>query len=146
MTEPAPLPAPTADPTVFDRQQYVSLTTFRRSGVPVATPVWIARDGDELVVVSVDATGKTKRLRANPLVTLRPCDVRGRVADTAPTYAGTARVVRDAAGVAQVKRTIARKYPLARLGDLANRLTFGLAQRKPRAGIRITLTPVQPQD
>ncbi|MDT0352926.1 PNPOx family protein [Pseudonocardia charpentierae] len=31
-------------------ERFVSLTTFRRDGTPVATPVWIARDGDALVV------------------------------------------------------------------------------------------------
>ncbi len=66
--------------------------------------------------------------------------MRGNVVDGAPTYAGTATVVRDAKAVAAVKATIAHKYPLARVGDAANKLTFGLLQRSPRAGIRITLT------
>jgi len=46
---------------------YVQLTTFRRSGEPVRTPVWVAPavdDGDHLVVITVDDTGKTKRLAA----------------------------------------------------------------------------------
>lgn len=135
MTEPA---AP--DPSVFDPIQYVSFTTFRKSGVRVATPVWIARDGHDLVVITVDQTGKTKRLNHNPAVELRPCDMRGNVVDDAPTYTGTATVERDQQSVANVKAIIARKYPLARVGDAANKLTFGLLQRSPRAGIRITLT------
>lgn len=129
-----------ADPSVFDHIQYVALTTFRKTGVGVATPVWVARDGDELVVITVDNTGKTKRLSRNPTVELRPCDMRGNVVDGAPTYSGAATVVRDANAVAAVAATIARKYPLARVGDVANKLTFGLLQRSPRAGIRITLT------
>lgn len=129
-----------ADPSVFDDVQYVSLTTFRKTGVGVPTAVWMARDEDQLVVTTVDKTGKVKRLANNPAVELRPCDMRGNVVDGAPTYSGTAQVVRDAAGIATVKQAIARKYPLARVGDAANKVTFGLLQRAPRAGIRITLT------
>ena len=129
-----------ADPSVFDDVQYVALTTFRKTGVGVPTAVWIARDGDELVVTTIDKSGKVKRLANNPAVELRPCDMRGNVVDGAPTYSGTAHVVRDAAGIGAVKRAVARKYPLARVGDAANKLTFGLLQRSPRAGIRITLT------
>ncbi|EWT00407.1 hypothetical protein N865_15930 [Intrasporangium oryzae NRRL B-24470] len=120
--------------------RYVSLTTFRRTGEGVSTPVWIARDGDELVVITVDGVGKTKRLKGNPVVELRPCDMRGQVADGAPTFTGTARVVRDEAGVASVKRAIGAKYAMARLGDAVASVTDRLRKRTPRAGIRITLT------
>ncbi|HBF82651.1 MAG TPA: PPOX class F420-dependent oxidoreductase, partial [Streptomyces sp.] len=29
----------------FARSEYVSLTTYRKDGTPVATPVWAAADG-----------------------------------------------------------------------------------------------------
>lgn len=119
--------------------RYVSLTTFRRSGEPVATPVWVARDGGELVVVTVDPSGKLKRLANDPRVQLRPCDMRGRVPDGAPTYAGTAVVDRSPEGVAAVKRAIGRKYVMARLGDALASVTDRVRRRTPRAGIRITL-------
>jgi PPOX class probable F420-dependent enzyme len=57
---------------------YVSLTTFRRTGVPVSTPVWAAPDGDTLVVWTRADSGKVKRLRHTSRVTVAPCDVRGR--------------------------------------------------------------------
>jgi uncharacterized protein len=119
--------------------RYVSLTTFRRSGQPVATPVWIARDGDELVVITVDGVGKTKRLAHTSRVQLRPCDMRGTVPDGAPTHDGTATVVRAPQEVAAVKRAIGAKYPLARLGDAAAALVSVVVKRRPRAGIRIVL-------
>jgi uncharacterized protein len=37
---------------------YVSLTTFRRTGVPVSTPVWAAPKGDTLVVWTRADSGK----------------------------------------------------------------------------------------
>jgi PPOX class probable F420-dependent enzyme len=119
---------------------YISLTTFRRDGTPVTTPVWIARDGAELVVVTVVPAGKLKRLAHTARVELRPCDVRGHVPEGAPTYRGTARVDRTPEGVAAVKRAMARKYLTARLGDALARLASPVVRRKERAGIRITLT------
>jgi PPOX class probable F420-dependent enzyme len=118
---------------------YVSLTTFRKSGVGVATPVWIARSGDELVAITVDGTGKTKRLARDPRVELRPCDVRGQVAQEAPVWAGVATVARDDESIASARSAIGSKYLMARLGDIGNRLTFGVFRRSPRAAIRIKL-------
>jgi PPOX class probable F420-dependent enzyme len=57
---------------------YVSLTTFRRTGVPVSTPVWAAPDRGTLVVWTRADSGKVKRLRHMARVTVAPCDVRGR--------------------------------------------------------------------
>lgn len=128
-----------SDLDVLNAQRYVSLTTFRRTGAPVSTPVWIARDGAELVVVTVDPAGKLKRLAHTARVELRPCNPRGRVPEGAPTYAGTAVVVRTPEGVAAVKRALARKYVMARLGDAVARVTDRVRPRAPRAGIRITL-------
>lgn len=119
--------------------RYVSLTTFRRSGAPVSTPVWIARDGDELVVITIDDVGKTKRLAHTSRVELRPCDVRGTVSGDAPTHHGTARIVREPEEIAAVKRAIGQKYLLARLGNLVTGVTSRVVKGKPRAGIRIVL-------
>ena len=129
-------------PTELDvvaANQYVSLTTFRRSGEPVATPVWIARDGDDLVVITVDQLGKTKRLAHTPQVELRPCDMRGVVPDGAPVYSGTALLDRTPEGVAAVKAAMSSKYVTARIGNTLERVLGPLMRRKPRAGIRIRL-------
>lgn len=49
---------------------YVSLTTFRRSGEAVSTPVWFAIVGDRIYVGTDPASGKMKRIRDNPRVLL----------------------------------------------------------------------------
>ena len=59
--------------------RYISLTTFRPDGTSVATPVWVARTGDALIVITDPTSGKAKRLRANPRVRVSPCDMRGRL-------------------------------------------------------------------
>jgi PPOX class probable F420-dependent enzyme len=106
--------------TAFDEAaaaRYVSFTTFRRTGEPVATPVWIAPDGDELLFVSEDPAGKLKRLRNNPAVELRPCSLRGEVSDGAPTWRGTATVHRDEPSLRRARRATGRKYPEARISN-----------------------------
>lgn len=125
---------------------YVSLTTFRRSGAPVATPVWFAPSPDDpahFAVITVDDTGKTKRLAHTARVEVRPCDVRGRVAPGAAAYAGTARVVRDPAGVASVRRSVVAKYGVvARFSDLADAVGSKVGiRRAARAAILVEVEP-----
>ncbi|MGK5676415.1 PPOX class F420-dependent oxidoreductase, partial [Micromonospora sp. URMC 106] len=67
--------------TTLDRlasEKYVLLTTFRKDGRAVPTPVWAVRDGDALAVWSAADSGKVKRIRRSGDVTVAPCDVRGR--------------------------------------------------------------------
>jgi hypothetical protein len=37
---------------VLSDHRFVALTTFRRSGAPVSTPVSVGRDGESLVVLT----------------------------------------------------------------------------------------------
>ena len=55
----------------------VLLTTYRRDGTPVGTPVSIAFDGDRAFFRSYDKAWKTKRLRNNPNVEVAPATVKG---------------------------------------------------------------------
>jgi PPOX class probable F420-dependent enzyme len=123
---------------------YVALTTFRRTGAPVTTPVWFAPSLDEpglFTVITVDDTGKTKRLAHTDTVDLQACDIRGKVAPGTPTFHGTARVVRDADHVASVRRAVVAKYGLpARFSDLTDTVGAKLGlKRAPRAGILVSV-------
>jgi PPOX class probable F420-dependent enzyme len=126
--------------------KYVALTTFRRTGVPVTTPVWFAPSLDEprlFVVISLDDAGKVKRLAHTPRVELQACDMRGRVAPGSPTWAGSATVVRDAEGIASVRRGVVAKYGFpARFSDLADSIGSKVGLRRaPRAGILVSVDP-----
>ena len=77
------------------KSRYVSLTTFRRDGAPVATPVWVAHQGDELVVYTASSFGKAKRLRNCSRVLVAPCDMGGR--PTGDAIEGTARLQDESA-------------------------------------------------
>ena len=87
----------TTDTTLDDLadEKFVSLTTFRKNGVGVPTPVWIGRDGDALVVTTPVGSGKVKRLRRNCTVELRPF----RLARTAQTLNSGMRLMGSSAGL-----------------------------------------------
>jgi PPOX class probable F420-dependent enzyme len=59
--------------------QYMALTTFRKTGQPVPTPVWFAQVGDKLYIVTQPDSGKVKRIRNNAQIEVAPCDMRGNV-------------------------------------------------------------------
>jgi uncharacterized protein len=92
--------------------RFVSLTTFRRSGEPVSTPVWIGRDGGALVVLTPAGSGKVRRLRHDPRVEIRPCGRFGKVPDGVQPVAATAELREVPADVEQARATIRRTYPL----------------------------------
>jgi PPOX class probable F420-dependent enzyme len=58
-------------------EKYLLLTTFRKDGRAVPTPLWVVPDGTGLAFWTPAGTGKLKRIRNNGRVTVQPCDVRG---------------------------------------------------------------------
>jgi PPOX class probable F420-dependent enzyme len=99
-------------PPTIHGQKYLSLTTFRKTGVAIPTPVWFGEDDDKIYIMTRSDSGKYKRLRNNPQVRIAPCTVRGKV--TGPEFAATARVLPPESWP-QARQTIRRKYWLARL-------------------------------
>lgn len=55
-------------------EPFLSLVTFRRNGIAVPTPVWAAPGEGCLLVWTGAESGKVKRLRHSPAVTVAPCD------------------------------------------------------------------------
>lgn len=88
--------------------KYVRLTTYRKDGSASGAPVWVAPDGDSIVVWTTPNTWKVKRIRRNPEVALQVSDGRGRTTGE-EVYPGTARIL-DAAGTERVRELVARKY------------------------------------
>lgn len=91
----------------FGRSAYLSLTTFRRDGQPVATPVWFAVDGDRILVWSSASAGKIKRIRNNSRVIVAVCDYKGKLKGPA-VEAIAILLPQDAGEVAD--RVLNRKY------------------------------------
>jgi uncharacterized protein len=85
------------------------LTTYRRDGTPVSTPVTVALDGDRLFFRTYDAAGKAKRLRRDPDVEIAPSDFRGRA--YAEPLAARARLL-EAEETRPARRALARTAPV----------------------------------
>lgn len=98
------------DFTALADQQYVLLTTTRRTGVPVGTPVWVARHGDALVVTTGAEAGKVKRVWHTPHVTLQACDRVGKPLDGAPVVEAVASVHDDAESRKHLDAALSEKY------------------------------------
>lgn len=92
------------------REKYIDLVTYRKSGVPVHTPVWFAEQDGRLYVMTRGDSGKLKRIRNNSRVEVAPCTARGR--RTGPPLVAIARVGDDQP---LGRKLIRAKYWLARL-------------------------------
>ena len=89
------------------KAKYVSLTTFTKDGKPKPTPIWIAADGDRLLVNTEKDAWKVKRIRNTPRVTLAICDMRGNVKSDAVEAVGR---VLDESETESVYRAIGKTY------------------------------------
>ncbi|MFF5007314.1 PPOX class F420-dependent oxidoreductase [Streptomyces phaeochromogenes] len=101
--------------------KHVSLTTFRRNGQPVPTPVGSLVHDGILYALTPPDTGKAKRIRGNPQVTIAPCDMKGTVPADAPTVSATARLL-DPAETAHVQEMMRRRFFMYRLVHLVDRI------------------------
>lgn len=64
----------------FANAKYLSLETFRKTGVGVRTPIWFAQDPAQsttFYIYTLPDSGKVKRIRNNPKVRIAPCNMRG---------------------------------------------------------------------
>jgi uncharacterized protein len=128
--------------TISDEKNVVS-TTYRKSGAAVPTQTWIcALDGSRVGFWTSSASGKYKRLRNNPRITLQPSDARGRLKTGSPSVEGTAEVATSGADFDAIQSGIRAKYgvmvPITRvlntLGHLGRKFPYG------DVGVVITVT------
>lgn len=107
------------------------LTTYRRDGTPVATPVWLtALDGGDVGFYTSSASGKAKRLAHTPRVTVQPCNARGRVREGSTPIEGTARVV-VGDELERIRAGIVAKYGFMTKVAKAGAKLIGVVKRRP---------------
>jgi uncharacterized protein len=89
------------------RGKYLSLTSYRRDGTPVATTVWFVQEKGRLLVETDIESFKVKRIRRNHAVRVAACTAGGRRRGEA--VAARAELLPEYE-VARVHRLITRKY------------------------------------
>lgn len=114
------------------------LTTYRRDGTAVASPVWFVTARGEIRLWTGSGTGKVKRLRLNPRCLVAPCTFSGRV--TGAARAGTARILPGPEGQ-QVQALLRAKYPIQKRAlDAYTRLRRRPHLTDPDPGIYVAIT------
>ena len=122
-------------------EKYVLLTTYRKNGDAVATPVWIAALGDGSAgFTTEDTSGKVKRIRNNASVTVQPCSMRGKVVPGSTVVDATAEVLLGD-DARPIRAAIRRKYRIVMLLLTASDLIRKLFRRAeaPEGAIRLRL-------
>jgi uncharacterized protein len=109
------------------------LTTHKRDGTPVETPVTVAVDGDRAYVRTWDTSWKARRMRNNPNVLVAPSTVLGR--PRGPAVAARSRLL-EGDEASRAARAIARRQPL--LQGVLVPLTHRLARYRT---VHYELTP-----
>jgi uncharacterized protein len=94
------------------REQCIALTTFRKTGQAVTTPVWFAQSLGTIYVETHGDAGKLKRLRHTARVTLAPCTYSGKV--TGSVIAGNAHILTKPEECAAASTALAKKYGFMR--------------------------------
>ncbi len=104
-------------------ERYVLLTTFRRDGTPVATPVWwVSLQDGSFGFSTSSASGKAKRLAHTQRVTVQPCDRRGVVKPGTKPSDALGRLVTGAELAAIRERLMAKYGVMVRVISLFERI------------------------
>ena len=110
----------------FANAKYLSLETFRKTGVGVRTPVWFARDPAStenratFYLYTLPDSGKAKRIRNNPKVRIAPCNMRG---DLRGAWVDARARICSGDEAVKGQTQLNEKYGLAkRIGDFFSRM------------------------
>ena len=126
-----------SDRTAVLTAQYVALTTYRRDGTPVTTPVWAAAEGESLYLFSNAAAGKVKRLRNSSRAAIAPCTAIGKVTG-AQLPAEAFNLASDQ--MPKVWRLLTKKYGMAARLFVAYDRMRALLRMQPSTGIVVHLS------
>jgi PPOX class probable F420-dependent enzyme len=74
-----PRQRPVADLSALFPGRYLSVTSFKRDGTGVATPLWFVSDGSRLFALTDLHSAKVRRIRRNPRVLIAPCGPSGKL-------------------------------------------------------------------
>ena len=118
--------------TTLTNEKYINLTTFRKSGAAVATPLWFAEYQGVLYTQTFPTAGKLKRIRHTARVTLMPCTLNGKA--LGPAIEGRARILTDEQEILLAETVLALKYGLTRRIYFGALGVYGKLRRQIPAG------------
>jgi PPOX class probable F420-dependent enzyme len=98
------------------RRSYLSLTTYRRDGSAVTTPVWCVVDDNRVLMRTDSESHKVKRLRRNPSVSIAACDSRGTLRSQSIPAAAEELPTTERK---RIERLLLRKYPVGLGAEIA---------------------------
>ena len=125
------------EPMNLADEKYVSLTTFKKDGTPVSTPVWVAGEDGRLLVWTAAGSWKVKRIRRDAHVRVTPCTAGGKLRGE-PVEADAAIVPETAL----VEQLLARKYGLTyRAVRAFNALLRTLRRRPAEPSVTLEIRP-----
>ena len=119
--------------TNLDKEKYMSLTTFRKSGEAVITPMWFAESKGTIYAETGVSAGKLKRIRHTERVTLAACTLSGKV--TGSEVEGRARILSEPLEIHAAKAAMSKKYRLTRSIYYFLLNTISTIRRKPRMNL-----------
>ena len=118
--------------TSLKSASYINLTTFRRSGEAVATPLWFAEHMGILYAQTFPTAGKLKRIRHTTRVLVASCALNGKI--VGPQIEGRARIVTNEQEIRLAEEALARKYGLTRRIYFGALDIYGKLRRQARGG------------
>jgi PPOX class probable F420-dependent enzyme len=124
-------------------EKYILLTTFKRDGTPVSTPVWaVPLEDGKVGFWTSSGSGKAKRLAHTAKVTVQPSDARGRVKPGTEPLEATARLVTGAEFDAISSAVHAKYGGMAKFTKTLNTIG-GIIKRKriPYGDRGVVITP-----
>ena len=114
-SKPSSAEAPTVErPADLDSRfpgRYLSVTSFKRDGSGVATPVWFVSDGRRLFAFTDLHSPKIRRIRRSPRALVAPCRVNGKL--RGEPVAATAEVLTATADLERVRKLLLARYKIS---------------------------------
>tara|TARA_Y100001970_G_C14141373_1_gene807281 strand:+ start:777 stop:1154 length:378 start_codon:yes stop_codon:yes gene_type:complete len=116
---------------ICDDEKYVNLSTKKKDGSFVNTPVWFAQDGEknDFFIFSAGEAGKIKRIKNFSSVRVAICDVRGNL--KGEWISAQAELVSEEESKIKAYKQLHKKYGLTiRVFDFFSKLFGKYEQRQ----------------
>jgi PPOX class probable F420-dependent enzyme len=131
---------PAADLEALFPGRYLSVTSFKRDGTGVATPLWFVSDGRRLFALTDLHSAKVRRMRRNPHVLVASCRANGKLrSEPLPAHV---EILTDTPELERVRKLLIKRYKISyRLVMLIYRLGRRLRGERSRAdGAALAIT------